>query len=204
MVPKKVGTITLEHDRGDGVMVSEAYDAEFQNAVIGGDISFMEGTFQGKLTAQAINAVNNLNIRGKSAAVTYVTNLAEANSLTHGFDDDGVYRNVHQIAVEVPVGYNGVWVAVSMSYQIADEREDNDQFPCRSRILVDDSVYWQSSLSYFGNYYRHFTHHAHEVVAYLSGSGFHTISLQWMWASRTTNVYPVFRNIRFRADVVKK
>ena len=200
---KKVGTITLEYDRGDGVVVSEAFQAEFNNAIFNGDISSLEGTFSGKLTANAINAVKNFNIAGRATAITYVSTRSRVVGI---FDDDNIWREVHGITFEVPPqDTQGGWVAVGIQYTIDDQRQDNFWFPCQYQILLDGvSVYTAPGYALFGHFYQKVKHFYHEIVRRVGGPGYHTISLQYRWADYDTNVYPDFRNIAIRADYIRK
>lgn len=205
MEPKKVGSITLEYDRGDGVIESQAFDAEFQNALITGDISALTGTFDGKLDANAVNAVSNLNIAGKAVATTDVRTRAVASPESHGFNDDGVYRSLMDAAIEVPQGMNGAWAAVTMQYGVKDNKgSENGGFPCQYRILVDGVAYFTSAVEPFFWWFRRFDNHLHEMLLYLSGAGTHTVALQYRWFDEPTNVYPQFNDLLYRIDLIRK
>ena len=54
--------------------------AEFNDATFAGDVSGLDGTFSGTLTAQAINAANNINIAGNSVARTTISNTYTNNT----------------------------------------------------------------------------------------------------------------------------
>ena len=206
MVHKKVGTITLEYDRGDGVKVSEAFQGEFNNAIFNGDISAMEGTFQGSLTAKSINAVTNLNLKSGSVATTTVSRLSYAGRYTHGFDDDSVWRSVHRLTFLVPSSdiYGG-WVSAGIQYRISDARGDNDRFPTQSRLLLDGQVIYTSpAWTSFKWYYRVIREFFHELTARIGGPGYHTIELQYRWADAPTNVYPEFFDVTIRADYFRR
>lgn len=200
---KKVGTITLEYDRGDGVVMSEAFQGEFNNAIFNGDVSAMEGTFSGTLTANAINAVKNINIAGKTAALTYVSSRDRVVGI---FDDDSIWREVHGLTFQIPASdTSGGWVSAGIQYDIDDQRDDNDQFPCQYRVLVDGAIVWTSPGSAkFGYFYRKVKTFFHEIVKRVSSPGYHTISLQYRWHDYNTNCYPDFRNIVIRADYIRK
>lgn len=204
MEPKKVGSITLEYDRGDGVIESQAFDAEFHNALITGDVSALTGTFNGKLDVNAIDAVSRLNIAGRAVAITKAGRRDSSDGL--GFDDDGVYRSLIDIALEVPFGTtSGVFVAANLSYQCVDTKGDeNSMFPCQYRILVDGVAYFTSAVEAWGNWFLMFDYHIHEMLLYMKAGQTHTISLQYRWFDRPTNVYPLFRNITYRADILRK
>lgn len=203
MVHKKVGTITLEYDRGDGVMVSEAFQAEFNNAIFNGNVSAMEGTFSGKLTANAIDAVKNLNIAGRATAITFVSTRDRVYGI---FNDDSIWREVHGLTFEIPPqDWQGGWVSAGIQYYIDDQRWDNDNFPCQYRILVDGvSVYTAPNYALFKQFYRKVKHFYHEIVQRIPSHGYHTISLQYRWAYVNTNCYPDFRDIAIRADYIRK
>ena len=204
MVPKKVGSITLEFDRGDGVVISEAFDAEFHNALITGDVSALDGYFAGKLTANAVDALDNLHITGRAAAITSVKTWAQVDYNTNGFNDDGVYRTVCDQTIEVPEGMSGAYCAVAIQYEIDDAQGDNDMFICRYRILADGASYYTNARAKFGLFYEVYPHQIHEIVFWFSGSGTHTVAMQWLWESNVTNVYPIFKNITMRTDMIRK
>lgn len=204
MGSKKVGSITLEYDRGDGVIESQAFDAEFHNALITGDVSALDGTFTGKLTANAVNALDNLHITGRSAAITKIDRWAVVNPQTNGFNDDGIYRNVCQQQIEVPEGMSGAFCAVAIQYKINDQRGDNANFISRYRILQDGQAYYTGKRIFFGIFYGRFNYHIHEIVLWLSGAGTHTVSMAWLWEPNETNVYPQFENIIMRTDLIRK
>ena len=204
MVPKKVGSITLEYDRGDGVIESQAFDAEFQNALITGDISALTGTFAGKLDVNALDVVSRLNISGRAVAITSVASTAIANPTTHQFNDDGVWRTLISTTVDVPQGTaNGTFAAIAVQYKIADQRGDNDQFPYNGRLVIDGTVY-DTVNGRFGIFYRYNPCQIYEVVYYLAGAGTHTISFDVRWFDMKTNVYPEFTDIVIRCDVIRK
>lgn len=204
MVPKKVGSITLEYDRGDGVIESQAFDAEFQNALITGDISALTGTFAGKLDVNALDVVSRLNISGRAVAITSVAYKKIANPTTDHFNDDGVWRTLISTTVDVPQGTaNGTFAAIAVQYKIADQRGDNDQFPYNGRLVIDGTVY-DTVNGRFGIFYRYNPCQIYEVVYYLAGAGTHTISFDVRWFDMKTNVYPEFTDIVIRCDVIRK
>lgn len=204
MVPKKVGSITLEFDRGDGVTVSEAFDAEFHNALITGDVSGLNGYFGGKLTANAINAIDNLHITGRAAAITAVYKKDRISKPEFDFDDDGIYKTIAQQQITVPEGMSGAYCAVAIQYTIQDEREDNWMFMCRYRILQDGKAYYTNPRKQFGSFYAAYPYHIHEMVLWFSGAGTHTVAMQWLWEPAETNVYPVFVDLTMRMDLIRK
>ena len=204
MVPKKVGSITLEYDPGDGNLISEAFDAEFHNALITGDVSGLNGYFSGKLTANAVDAIDNLHITGRAAAITSVKTIAWADSASHGFDDDGVYRTICDQVIVVPEGMSGAYCAVAIQYEIDDAQGDNDMFICRYRLLQDGKSYYTNARAKFGLFYEVYPHQIHEMVMWFSGAGSHTVSMQWLWEPNNTNVYPIFKNITIRTDLIRK
>lgn len=199
---KKVGTITLEYDRGDGVVVSEAFQAEFNNAIFNGNVSAMEGTFDGALTANAIDAVKNLTIAGRATAITTVSYIGYVPDI---FDDDSVWRSVHTLSFQVPSSdLQGGWVTAGIQYYINDQRQDNDRFQTEYRILIDGQVVFTSPKStQFKWFYRVFKYFFHEVSAKV-GPGYHTIALQYRWHDYPTNVYPEFYDVTIRADYIRK
>lgn len=204
MVPKKVGSITLEYDRGDGVIESQAFDAEFQNALITGDISALTGTFAGKLDVNALDVVSRLNISGRAVAITSVASTAIANPNTHQFNDDGVWRRLISTTVDVPAGTaNGTFAAIAIQYNIRDQKGDNDDFSYNGRLVIDGVVY-DTVKGKFGIFYRYNPCQIYEIIYYLAGAGTHTISFDVRWFDQKTNVYPEFTNIVIRCDVIRK
>lgn len=208
---KKVGTITLEYDRGDGVIVSEAFQGEFNNAIFRGTLEAANGTFAGKLTAKAIAAVSNLNIRGGAAAITTISTRGYADRGTNGFDDDNVWRNVHAHSFQVPSeDINGGWAYCSMQYFVDNTRHDSSKVGWRTqyRVLFDDQVvhtsgYKSDAYFGFGWCFQEIKHFKHELGMKV-GPGTHTFAVQYRWASQDTNVYPRFDNIMFQVDYVRK
>lgn len=202
MVPKKVGSITLEYDRGDGVIVSEAFDAEFNNAIFRGNISGMTGTFKGRLTANTLNAVSNLNVRGKAVAITTAVYVGTLQGI---FDDDAIYRSILNINFVVPaadLSGGAYWAA--LTYDIADNKSDNNYFLCQYRILVDGNIYFESTPVTFWKYINMFKNFYHEIAGIATGPGTHSITLQYRWFDKKTNVYPRFDNIMGRVDYIRK
>lgn len=200
---KKVGTITLEYDRGDGVVVSEAFQAEFNNAIFNGNVSAMEGTFDGTLTAGAVDAVKNLTIAGRATAITTVSTVGYVANI---FDDDSIWRSVHTLTFQVPsTDTAGGWVTAGIQYMINDQRQDNDNFLTEYRIRLDGQVIFTSPKSAkFKWFYRVFKYFFHEVSAVVSGPGYHTLSLEYRWHDYPTNVYPEFHDVTIRADYIRK
>ena len=208
MVPKKVGSITLEYDPGDGNLISEAFDAEFHNALITGDISALTGTFEGRLDVNALQAVSRLNIAGRAVAISSVFNVPDIVGQTEGFNDDGVYRTLMYTAIEIPYGNgSGCWADVSMAYNVVDYKGDeNFEFPCQYRILLDGVAYFTSAICPFGYYFavNWDPNYMHEMLLYLSAGQTHTVTIQWRWFDMPTNVYPRFSNRKIRVDIIRK
>lgn len=206
MVHKKVGTITLEYDRGDGVKVSEAFQGEFNNAIFRGNISMLEGTFEGSLTANAVNAVKNLNIKGGAVAITTVSTIREVSRRTgFHFNDDAVWRSIHTLTIETPPDSSGGWLAAGIQYLIDDQKRDNGMFPCQMRIIIDGRVVYTSpAWSLFSYYYVIHKHFFHEVVERVSSARYHTVTLQYRWDEYPTNVYPEFYDVVIRADYFRR
>lgn len=184
------------------MIVSDAFQAEFNNAIFNGNVSAMEGTFDGTLTANAIDAVKNLTIAGQATAITTVSHVAYVANI---FDDDSVWRSVHTLTFQTPSNdLDGGWVTAGIQYYINDQRQDNDIFRTEYRILIDEQVIFASPRSTnFKWFYRVFKHFFHEVSAKV-GPGYHTIALQYRWHDYTTNVYPEFYDVTIRADYIRK
>lgn len=179
--------------------------AELNDVTFGGSVSSLEGTFSGTLTANAINAAGNLNIAGESVARTTVSYKPLSNVALNGFNDDSIYRSVHEATIRVPNDdYNGGNFSCVMQYTISDERNDNDKFPCRYRILLNGAVLFQSKTMQFGALYRCVKYSYHELLGTLSNPGTHVIDLQYAWDGMNTNVYPEFKDITFRLDYIRK
>jgi hypothetical protein len=183
-------------------MVTGSFMAEFNNAIFRGNVSTLYGTFSGTLTAQAINAVKNLNIAGRAAAITYVTTRGQA----VGFDDDGQWRTVHSLGFNVPgEDSNGGWVSAAIQYHLVDHKGDNDLFHTVYRVLLDGNPIYSSPRSdQFGGFCKTIVDFFHEVSAPVGGPGYHSIELQFAWLPGKTNVYPEFTDITIRADYVRK
>lgn len=203
MENKKIGTITLEYDRGDGVLVSEAFQGELNNAIFNGNVSGMYGTFQGSLTANAVNAVRNLTLAGKSTAVTTVGYVSYVGGI---FNDDSIWRVVSQLAFDVPsADQSGGWVTAGIQYRIGDEGGYNEMFPTQYRIVMDGVVIWSSPVwTKFKYFYVAIKNFYHEVAARVTSPGTHLVSLQYRWGSINTNVYPQFFDITMRTDYIRK
>ncbi|WP_345195510.1 hypothetical protein, partial [Kistimonas scapharcae] len=65
---KKVGQLAIEVPLSDGTSMVKQFDAEITDGTFAGDVSALEGTFQGTLTADAVDAAKNLTIAGRSVA----------------------------------------------------------------------------------------------------------------------------------------
>ena len=197
---KKVGTITLEYDLSDGVGPrSAAFQGEFNNAIFRGDVSAMEGIFEGELSADSIDIVGNLNIAGRAAAITTVS----TGSQVGGHDDDSVWRNVHAISFVVPPeDLSGGVFSTSVQYELINTG-DSDAFPATARILLDGVPIWTGWTVWFSKYYASIRSFYHEVCGEV-GPGTHTVTFQFKFDSAPTNPYPYFANIVFRNDYVRK
>ena len=197
-MPKKVADLPIEIELADGSKVVDYFNGEFNNARFGGDITSLEGTFSGVLTADAVDAVKNLTIAGRSVARTWVAEIPEKT----GFDDDSVYRDVVRIICAVPAHERGT-LLVTCQYDIDDGKWDNDGFPCRHRVIVNDKTLYTSTTQPFGNFYRQEKRILH-VVSGAAAGGNNVVAVQWAWDNIATNMYAIFRNIRIRADFIKK
>ena len=150
----------------------------------------MEGTFEGSLTAGAINAVKNINLKSGSVATTTISKLALANPATHGFNDDQVWRSIHNLTFVVPTAdESGGWVSTAIQYLISDQKGDNDLFPTQMRILLDGQVVYTSpAWSRFMYYYRRIKEFFHEIVSNVTSPGAHTVTLQFRWADAASTM----------------
>lgn len=176
--------------------------AEFNDATFAGDVSGLEGTFNGTLTAQAVNAANNINIRGNSIAQTTITTRASSS----GFDDDSVWRSAHSLTFVVPPeDVNGGWMSTAIQYSVLDRKGDNAHFLMEMRIRLNGVVIYTSPNSFtFGAFYNVFNHMYHEVSRRVPAPGTYTISLDFRWHDSATNMYAVFYDIVIRNDYLRK
>lgn len=176
--------------------------AEFNDATFAGDVSGLDGTFTGTLTAQAVNAANNINIRGNSVAQTAVTTKASAT----GFNDDSIWRSVHSLTFTVPdEDIYGGWLSAAIQYSVLDSKGDNHFFYMEMRIRINGLIIYTSPESMpFGNFYDCFDHLYHEVSWRVPQPGTYTISLDFRWHNSDTNMYAKFYDIVIRNDYIRK
>ena len=177
--------------------------AEFNDATFAGDVSGLDGTFSGTLTAQAINAANNINIRGNSVATTTITTRAVSNS----FNDDSVWRSVHSHVVRVPEqDINGGWISTSVQYSVYDRKgSENWHFLAQLRFRINGLVVYNTpGWMPLGMMYRVFGDMYTELVYRVDRPGNYEISLDLCVQDRATNMYIEFVNIVFRSDYFRK
>ena len=175
--------------------------AEFNDGVISGDITGSDGVFAGTLTADAIDAVDNVTIRGKSVAVTVSGYLADSGQK---WDDDGIYRDVHKVAITTPPGdtKGGIFRTI-FQFKTIDGKGDNQWFRCQFRILRDTETLWESAEAYQG-IYQYAGQYFSFLVAGSMSYGLHTFTLQYRIFPATTNAYPRFYNVRSVVDYSRK
>lgn len=201
-MPKKVGSITLEYDRGDGVIESQAFDSEFQNAIVMGDISAMEGTFTGRLSADSIDVLGNLQLAGGSVAVTQIDQRASF-GVADGAALDFQYKNVALTVVEVPEGMSGAWCACAVQFFVPDI--EGNQFRVNWRFLFDGTTYYTNAIAGLPLGWNMV-----EFLVYVSGSGSHTLIWQVQWGRYWTGIEdpptfgPLIQNITMRTDMIRK
>ena len=201
MDTKKVETISLPYLKHDGKTEYGNFMAELNDATFGGNISAMEGTFSGTLTAQAVNAAANLNIAGQSVARTTISTRASNNN----FDDDSRWRSIHSINFLVPNNdEKGGWFICSVRYNMSDHKGDNDHFPCRYRMLVNGKVQYTSGTMPLGNLYRHIRYSYLEVSGLVSTTGTKNVDIQLAVDDRNTNMYIRFTDIVMKVDYIRK
>lgn len=177
--------------------------AEFNDATFAGDVSGLDGTFSGTLTAQAINAANNINIAGNSVARTTVSTRAISNS----FNDDSVWRTVHSHTIRVPEeDINGGWIANSIQYECYDRKgRENWHFAAQFRFRINGLVIYTSpDWIYLGNFYYAFGAMYSEINHRLDRPGSYEISMDLVVGDEPTNMYIEFTNIVFRTDYFRK
>jgi hypothetical protein len=176
--------------------------AEFNDATFAGDVSGLDGTFSGTLTAQAINAANNINIAGNSVARTTVSTRA----LSDGFNDDSIWRSMHSLTFQVPQeDTRGGWMSAAIQYTIGDRKGDNDRFMMEMRIRLNGLVLYTSPVSFpFGGFYTNFRDMYHEVSAFISEPGNYQLSVDFRWHDYPTNMYAFFTNTVIRVDYIRK
>ena len=185
----------------DGTVVTRDYYAEFNDGTFSGDISGSDGVFSGTLTADAINAVDNITLAGKSVAVTQTAYLADSG---YRWNDDAIYRDVHRIAILTPPkDRKGGTFRVVFQFKTIDGRGDNAHFDCQFRILHNTAIAWESGKApqaiyqYAGQYFSF-------IVLGNMTYGHHTFSLQYRIFPRPTNAYPRFYNVRIVLDYIRK
>lgn len=204
---KKVGTITLEYDPGDGTGIrSEAFQSEFNNAYFNGRIEAESGTFSGKFTANAINIIRNLTIAGGAAAVTQVAYKATANEVP--WNDDAVFRSVATHAFQVTDLFGG-WLYFSIQYHLTNTHNSGQDrkkaWPTSCRLTVNGQpVNFNLVRGPFGVWWMRIEHFKHDAVVQAPGPGTYLFDLQFAFDPLTTNVYPYFSDIYTRVDYVKK
>lgn len=176
--------------------------AELNDASFSGDVSALEGTFSGTLTAKAINAANNINIAGNSVAMTTVSTRAISNS----FNDDSVWRSVHAHTIVVPEeDINGGWLSTSIQYSVYDRKgSENHHFPGEIRFRVNGLVIYSTGWMSLGNLYQVYGHMYTELVQRVDRPGSYQISMDLRVQDRKTNMYIEFVNIVFRTDYFRK
>jgi len=177
--------------------------AEFNDATFAGDVSGLDGTFSGTLTARAINAANNINIAGNSVARTTVSTRDISNS----FDDDSVWRSVHQHTVLVPSeDTQGGWLNTAIQYSVYDRKgRENHHFPAQLRFRINGLViYTTPNWILLGDFYKAYGDMYSEIVYRAPAPGAYTISMDLRVGDRNTNMYIEFVNIVFRTDYFRK
>lgn len=101
MAPGKVANIIPKDASGNPFLFDEdgkpiKFHAEFNDAIFNGNVSGLSGTFSGTLTADAVDAVGNVTIRGESIAITVVVMM------------DVVGFSEVALVIEVPENESGV------------------------------------------------------------------------------------------------
>lgn len=107
---KKVDTFAAKDEDGnwivDGGSVLIPFMAEFNNGYIAGDVSAMNGTFSGVLTANAIDAADRINIAGSSVSVdVYVTKTRYP---TSGYLLENTNQTVLTLVINAPESGEGL------------------------------------------------------------------------------------------------
>ena len=178
------------------------FDAEITDGTFAGDVSALEGTFQGTLTADAVDAAKNLTIAGRSVARSWAFYIASKGPA--GFDDTDAYNNpVFEYQFYIPEGEEGI-LNIYCQYLIDDTRGDNDAFPTMYWIYLNGQTISQAKgYQRFGYYYRHQKLMYHSATA-TATAGYNTLVLFYDWQDISTNVYPQFRDVITRVDFIKK
>ena len=185
----------------DGTVITDDYYAEFNNGTFTGDITGTNGAFRGTLTAEAVDAVKNLTIKGQSVAITESSYLDDTG---YRWDDDGRYRDVHSVSVLTPPDDDeGGFYRVLFQFKTIDGKGDNANFRCQFCILLDSMIVWESieahqrMYQYAGQYFSF-------IQAGTMTYGLHTLTLQYRIFSAPTNAYPRFFDIRCVLDYIRK
>ncbi|OQX35584.1 MAG: hypothetical protein B0D91_10565 [Oceanospirillales bacterium LUC14_002_19_P2] len=198
---KKVGQLAIEVPLSDGTSMVKQFDAEITDGTFAGDVSSLEGTFQGSLTADALDAAKNLTIAGRSVARSWAFYVASKGPA--GFDDDFPFTDVVSHTFYIPEGEEG-FVNIFNQYRIDDTKRDNDNFPTRFRLVLNGQVIYQMpSTVTFGYFYNYEKLLFHSASGYAT-PGYNTFQLQYKWEDISTNVYPVFYGVLTKIDFIKK
>lgn len=212
MVHKKVGTITLEYDRGDGTTISEAFQGEFVNAIFNGVLDVRNSTFDGSFTADAINVIDNIHIRGQAVAtttMTYIPTIGKGGGPDGKLgEDDGQFHDVvsHTFYVD-PNDFNGGWAYINVQWLISNTRhsQDKEAWHVKHQVLINGELnYFTPYYSPYAMYFRAIQNFKYTNVIPINSPGYYTVQLQFAFQSENTNVYPYWDEIFVRVDYLKK
>lgn len=157
----------------DGI-TPRVFEAEFNDGIFRGNLEAAEGAFGGTLTASAVDAVNNLNLRGGSVATTSVVSASNVSGL--GAGNTHVWTTVMSIAfATAPDDPDGGLVRVVAGWKAYNA---GDSLNCwlECRILVNGVMVDYGFTPNLGSLagYKWFVNAAHYQV----GVGTHTVQLQ--------------------------
>lgn len=98
MVHKKVDSIELD---------GQYYMAEFNDAVFGGDISALYGTFSGTLDVNSLDVVHNITIAGLAISASWAVTVAAGNWSEGGSPGTTKFHVFATVVLDIPDGVTG-------------------------------------------------------------------------------------------------
>ncbi len=196
---KKVGTVRLGYYRSDGIYVEKDFRAELNDAVFAGNVSALNGTFRGKLTAQAVNAVKNINLGGHSVARSVAVHTPGQVNI-----GQNVWGTLGSANINLPAGDYGtirIKAALYCYFWVTDLNHGSEHTRWSSiRVLVNGVSRYESKAA---------VHHLHShsnnwglEFILPAGVGVNTVTFQFYVPDVGYNIAMHFNNVRMRLDLV--
>lgn len=201
---KKVSSFAAYDENGQLYMDGGnpiAFMAEFNDGIFRGDIGALDGTFSGVLTANAVDAVQNININGNAVAISAAGAITRYP--TTGYCPEGQTATVFSFSFNIPDTDGVALLRVALTLHNGDNDNSQKYFDYRQTLDLNGVTLYDSTLlPLIDSYYAPQRFIFETVLPVTVGNNM--LSFYHYTTSDATTPYPYYQNISYSMDFVRK